>query len=333
MSHEPHFDKRYTSSSECGAGLNAQITSVFRDCLELRRPMCFKTIFILYLLVGVFGAETDNTETVSVMVGDSVTLDTDIETIKRNDDILWMFGPDSPDTLIAEIIKWSYMFSVYVNGQVPFKDSLKLDHHTGSLTIKNIRYEHSGVYKLTIINNRKTSHKSFSVKVYAPLPTPIISSVSVQNSTASERSLGPACALMCFVKNVTRATLSLYKGDDLVSSVSGSDLSSDLSLPLDMEYYDENTYSCVVSNPFSNHTTLLNVTELCQPPSDNILLYCLVILVLIPVALTVTIVIFCVSRKHGKAEQKKCPSRHDENGGLMQTVSVDLNLCASNATD
>lgn len=124
------------------------------------------TDFAVCVSPGVFGAETDNTETVSVMVGDSVTLDTDIETIKRNDDIVWMFGPDSPDTLIAEIIKWAYMFSVYVNEQVPFKDSLQLDQHTGSLTIKNTRYEHSGVYKLTIVNNRKTSLKSFSVKVY-----------------------------------------------------------------------------------------------------------------------------------------------------------------------
>lgn len=113
-----------------------------------------------------FGAETDNTEIVSVMVGDSVTLKTDIETIKRNDDIVWRFGPDSPDTLIAEIMKWSYMFSIYVNEQGPFKDKLQLDHRTGSLTIKNTRSEHSGFYKLTIVNNRKTFHKSFSVKVY-----------------------------------------------------------------------------------------------------------------------------------------------------------------------
>ncbi|CAM4596984.1 unnamed protein product [Leuciscus chuanchicus] len=237
------------------------------------------------------------------MVGDSVTLHTDIEKIKKNDDILWRFGPDSPHILIAEIIKWSYMFSIYMSQQVPFRDRLQLDNQTGSLTIKKTRYEHSGVYKLTIVNGRKTSIRSFSVKVYAPLPIPMISRAS-QNST-SERSLGPACVLMCSVENATRATLSLYRGNALVSSVSGSDLSNTLSIPLEMEYFDENTYSCVVNNPFGNETALLNVSDLCQPPSDiNSLLYCLVLLLLVPVVLTLTVVILCVCRKRRKAEQE-----------------------------
>lgn len=95
----------------------------------------------------------------------------------------------------------------------------------------------------------------------------MISRVS-QNSTASERSLDPACVLMCSVENATRATLSLYRGNDLVSSVSGSDLSNTLSIPMETEYLDENAYSCVVNNPFGNQTsTLLNVSDLCQSPS------------------------------------------------------------------
>ncbi|XP_067308290.1 natural killer cell receptor 2B4-like isoform X2 [Pseudorasbora parva] len=270
--------------------------------------MRFKTVFISSLLVGVFGAEMNNSETVSVLVGDSVTLDTEIENIKRNDDLLWKFGPNS--TLIAKIIKWSYMFSIFVSGQLPFRDRLQLDHQTGSLTIKNTRSEHSGVYKLTIISGRKTFNKSYSLKIYAPLPIPIIHSVSVQNSTEPrqinskdlDRSLAPACALMCSVKNATGATLSLYKGNDLVSSVNSSDFNSNLSLPLDMEYHDDNTYSCVVNNPFSNQTTLLNVTDLCKLPSDS-LLYCLVLLVLIPVSLAVCVILY-VCRKRGKTDQE-----------------------------
>ncbi|KAL1279713.1 hypothetical protein QQF64_014313, partial [Cirrhinus molitorella] len=116
-------------------------------------------------VLSVFGADTDNTESVSVMVGDSVTLHTDIGTVRRNDHIVWMFGPDSPDNKIAELIKWSYMLSIYVSGKMPFGDKLQMDEQTGSLTIKNTTSEHSGLYKLTIIHNKKTSHKRFDVKV------------------------------------------------------------------------------------------------------------------------------------------------------------------------
>lgn len=100
----------------------------------------------------------------------------------------------------------------------------------------------------------------------AALSVPIISADSSQNSTASERSAGPACVLVCSVTNASRATLSFFKGSDLVSSVSGSDSSSSLSLPLEVEYHDENSYSCVVNNSISNHSTLFNITDLCQPP-------------------------------------------------------------------
>lgn len=90
----------------------------------------------------------------------------------------------------------------------------------------------------------------------APLPVPVISADS------SHRSAGPACVLMCSVTNASRVTLSFFKGSDLVSS----DFSSSLSLPLDVESRDENSYSCVVNNSISNHSTLFNSTALCQPP-------------------------------------------------------------------
>ncbi|KTF92791.1 hypothetical protein cypCar_00046690 [Cyprinus carpio] len=41
-----------------------------------------------------------------------------------------------------------------------------MDNQTGSLTIRNIRSEHTGLYELTVIISGKTSLKSFSVTVY-----------------------------------------------------------------------------------------------------------------------------------------------------------------------
>ncbi|XP_056600220.1 uncharacterized protein zgc:113293 [Triplophysa dalaica] len=253
---------------------------------------------------GLFGAATDNIKTLSVMVGGSVTLHTDIEAIERNDHISWLFGSDSPGTRIAEIIKWSYMFSIYVCHKELFGDQLQLNHHTGSLTIKNISTEHSGLYKLTIINKRKTSYRRFCIKVYAPLAVPVITNDSTHNSRASERSSGSECVLLCSVRNISWGTLSFYKGNDLLSNISGSDPSTILSLSLEVEHYDKNLYSCVVNNFITNQTTQINITDLCQPHSEISLLYCLVLLLLIPLAVAGTVWILCAHRKHRKAEQQ-----------------------------
>ncbi|XP_057181286.1 uncharacterized protein LOC130548490 isoform X3 [Triplophysa rosa] len=112
---------------------------------------------------GVFGADAD--EVKSVMEGDSVTLHTRLTHIQRRDQILWMFGPR--DTRIADI-----------HNQKPntydetgrFRDRLKLDGQTGSLTITNITSTDSGLYKLLIISDRETSGNTFNVNVYDRLP-------------------------------------------------------------------------------------------------------------------------------------------------------------------
>ncbi|XP_067270810.1 SLAM family member 5-like [Pseudorasbora parva] len=195
---------------------------------------------------------------ISVNEGDSVNLNSRITELK-DDLIQWRLGTDL--TLIAEINKQTNNFSVYddvLDGR--FRDRLKLDNQTGSLTITDITTEHAGVYERW---NKFFRRPPFiHLTVYARLPVPVISSNSSNCSSSTSSS---NCSLVCSsVVNVSHVTLSWFKGNSLLSSISASDLSISLSLPLEVEYQDKNTYSCVLNNPISHQTQHLDITQLCH---------------------------------------------------------------------
>ncbi|XP_042604847.1 CD48 antigen-like [Cyprinus carpio] len=215
-------------------------------------------LFCLWHLIGVFG------ESVSVVEGDSVHLHTYVTEIHENDDMQCKFGADH--SLIAEISRAAGIFSTSYVLDERFRDRLNEIHENGSLTITNITSEHTGLYKVEI-TGLKLSSKTFSVSVYARLPIPVISSNSSQCSSSSY------CSLVCSVVNVGHVTLSWYKGNSLLSSISVSDLSISLSLPLEVEYQDKNSYSCVINNPISNQTQHLDITQLCHTCSE-VHIYC-----------------------------------------------------------
>ncbi|XP_048038178.1 uncharacterized protein LOC125263232 isoform X2 [Megalobrama amblycephala] len=100
---------------------------------------------------------------VSVKEGDSVALKTDLTEIQTDDLILWTFGPNK--SLIAKLNRKSSKISIYddvLDGR--FRDRLKLDHQTGSLTITNTRTTDSGLYEGTIEGKKEIRYR-FSVSV------------------------------------------------------------------------------------------------------------------------------------------------------------------------
>ncbi len=109
----------------------------------------------MFFFSGVFGE--------SVTEGESVTLHTNVTEIREDDDILWKYGAGKCQ--IAKMKKKKQNFSTYDGPDGRFRDRLKLDNQTGSLTITNTTTEHSGVYHLEITGAKKTS-KTFSVSVY-----------------------------------------------------------------------------------------------------------------------------------------------------------------------
>ncbi|XP_073669701.1 uncharacterized protein [Paramisgurnus dabryanus] len=263
---------------------------------ELSKKMFLVLIFYSLCFrcpVDVFG---DEVKSVSVMEGDSVTLHTDIK-LQTADVIEWRFGDKG--IRIARINKTANI--VRINDTVldgRFRDRLQADAQTGDLTITNITTQHTGLYDVT---NRKTPNipYRFNVTVYAPLPVPVITRDSSQCSLLS---LSSNCLLLCSVLNVRDVSLSWYKGNSLLSSISVSDLNIRLSLHLEVENQDNNTYSCVLNNTITNQTQHLNITQLCQPCSS--LLYYISGAAAGSLMIVAAISMFCICRKHKDTHQE-----------------------------
>ncbi|XP_065099568.1 uncharacterized protein [Paramisgurnus dabryanus] len=214
----------------------------------------------LWSLSGVFSSEF-----VSVTEGDPVTLSVSLTETQRKDGITWKFGHQ--ETSIAKMKDYkTIVYDERPDGR--FKNRLYLNNQTGSLTITDIRTPHTGLYIITTPSQEKPL-KIFNIIVYVPLPIPVITRDSTQCSSSSSSSSSSICSLLCSVLNVRDLSLSWYKGNSLLSIISVSDLNIRLSLPLEVEYQDTNTYRCVLNNPITNQTQHLNIKNLCQTCSDT----------------------------------------------------------------
>ncbi|XDV23409.1 hypothetical protein PO909_027989 [Leuciscus waleckii] len=116
----------------------------------------------LFLMCGVFGvdADADEEKTVSVMEGDSFTLNPDLTETQGFILIQWRFGASGPVIVEAVGNEISYPYLTEI-----FGDRVQLDHRTGSLTIKNMRNKHSGPYRLEINHSAGTTYMTFRVTV------------------------------------------------------------------------------------------------------------------------------------------------------------------------
>ncbi|KAK2906685.1 hypothetical protein Q8A67_005670 [Cirrhinus molitorella] len=129
--------------------------------------MKMKLLFILSLLFGrlldygLSGVNTDDVS-VSVMEGDSVTLNTSVK-INLQEKIRWYFNGSRIAEITGDLSKMCA--DVQCNeGTERFRGRLELNNQTGSLTITNTRTTDSGKYQLKIISrNNSNSGKTFRV--------------------------------------------------------------------------------------------------------------------------------------------------------------------------
>ncbi|XP_051745454.1 uncharacterized protein LOC127510013 isoform X2 [Ctenopharyngodon idella] len=115
----------------------------------------------VYESPDVIDAFKGETKSVSETEGDPVTLQTDTET-HGDELIVWRFGDEGK--LIAKHDLEAKSPPLY-DPDERFRDRLKLDHQTGSLTITNTRTTDSGVYEVKISSNKQTLYKRFTVTV------------------------------------------------------------------------------------------------------------------------------------------------------------------------
>uniref|UniRef100_A0A3B1K539 Ig-like domain-containing protein n=1 Tax=Astyanax mexicanus TaxID=7994 RepID=A0A3B1K539_ASTMX len=191
--------------------------------------------------------------------GNTVTLHTGLTGVQSEAQILWFYRSEKSDIKIvnSQIIRGEDITDYYTDR---FRYRLQLIRSSGSLTIRNISREDSGVYTLQIITGPSVSVWRFSVKVYAPVPKPVI------RTRAESRSALPrgSCSPVCSVENGEDVSLSWYEDKERISSISRADSSdSSLHLLLNRTFPSNYTYTCVSDNPVSNQSIHLNITQLC----------------------------------------------------------------------
>ncbi|XP_073700931.1 uncharacterized protein [Garra rufa] len=141
------------------------------------------------------------------MEGDSVTLHTNTE-VNQQRKMKWYFD----DSEITEIIGDKTEICSDDECKRIFKNRLKIDHQTGSLTITNTRTTDSGLYQLRIINSGSYIDKIFIVSVHDVPERDEMNTKSVKEGESVALELG---------EEIKTKDLQLYFNYILIAKITG----------------------------------------------------------------------------------------------------------------
>ncbi|XP_066517996.1 CD48 antigen-like [Hoplias malabaricus] len=249
--------------------------------------------------------------------GNTVIIHTGLTAVQSDAKILWFYGPEKADINIVDsrVFRGETVIDYYTER---FRDRLQLNRNSGSLTIRNISRDDSGLYKLQIIAG-KTSDWSFRVNVYSPVSKPVIRNQAVIHSASQ----GGSCCPLCTVENGKDVNLSWFEEKERISSINSTDSSDHLSLSLNITVSNNSTYTCVASNPVSNRTTRLNITQLCyiNTVNDPLLQNRIITVSAVLAALGLTVVFLLMSVVWYK---KKETNHQESEDGEMNYAEVKI---------
>ncbi|XP_035516523.1 hepatocyte cell adhesion molecule-like [Morone saxatilis] len=227
----------------------------FNMDLQFRRKQL--TVYFTIVLLGCVWADEEK-EAVKAREGAFVTLKTGETTRHSNAQVVWTFGPEEPNVRIA----YAKEREVKDDYDEHFRDRLQLDEQTGSLTITQLRINDSGVYMFQSISNNILSQR-FHLKVYSSVSSPSIKLIeSLINTSCS------SVTVECLVENSRELALSWYKGKDRLNKTTSPDLSSTLSVALEIKYHGDD-YKCVAENPLEENVTKFHTEDTCLKDGDS----------------------------------------------------------------
>ncbi|XP_056614175.1 uncharacterized protein LOC130429556 isoform X2 [Triplophysa dalaica] len=216
-SQDKRFRNRLKLNNENG---DLTITNITTEHMGLfKGEITGKTTTRKTFSVSVFG-DAGEVKSVSVTEGDYVTLHTDVIYMNKYDVIRWRFQHgDSP---LAVIDRKSGIFSRHDDRR--FKNKLQFDVQTGDLTIKRIRSDHSGLYKVNIdsISRTHTIQQIFTVTVSGAQKTLSVmesSSVTLNTDTETQRD---DQILWDSVSDETRIA-AIYQPNNILITYNGTD--------------------------------------------------------------------------------------------------------------
>ncbi|XP_072563285.1 SLAM family member 9-like isoform X2 [Paramormyrops kingsleyae] len=274
----------------------------------------------LLMIPGLLGQE-GKTVAITERLGSKVTLHTSITGLQNDSVIVWTFGTSSPPPTIAKSVNGR----IEINMSERFRERLQLDPKTGSLSITNISTSDTGIYQLHIIKDHILK-KEFDLNIYNPVNRPHITSLQASSPSSVQLSASGRCWVLCSVENGRDVTLSWYRGTERLNQTSSPDLSTSLSLSLEV-WEDSPVYSCVATNPVSEEAAEGNIKQLCAELGSSLMPSMYIIpaipAVLIPTAVMLMIGFICCTYNTKKFREIKASE-----GPPNSTLSVGVYIPA-----
>ncbi|XP_054865473.1 uncharacterized protein LOC111582480 [Amphiprion ocellaris] len=186
------------------------------------------------------------------------------------------------------------------------------------------QWKDSNFYQIRFLS-MKPSRIKYLVMVYELVPKPQISSAPA-NFTQTDG----ICSVSCSARNAPEVFLSWYQGEKKIIEISDSDISVNLTLPLQIQSQPEVIYTCRAANPVSDATVMLNSTDWCPPHhSDHQSMFWILVATVVVVAVVAfLILIICLYKRSNRQGAQGCcevVKWHKETLPLDDDVSEESN--------